>query len=78
MQNLKCDTNELIYKTETDSKTWRSDMWLPAGWGCKSGMDWEFGVGRCKPLHLERISNEVLVYSTGNNIQSLGIGHDER
>ena len=43
-----------------------------------SGMDWEFGVGRCKPLHLEWINNEVLLYSTRNYIQSLGIDHDGR
>ena len=33
-----------------------------------SGMDWEFGVSRCKLLHLESISNEILLYSTGNYI----------
>ena len=33
-----------------------------------SGMDWEFGVSRCKLLHLEWISNEILLYSTGNYI----------
>ena len=27
--------------------------------GGESGMDWEFGVSRCKLLHLEWISNEV-------------------
>jgi len=43
-----------------------------------SGMDGEFGVGSCKLLHLEWISNEVLLYSTGNYIQSLGIDHDGR
>ena len=31
-----------------------------------SGMDWEFGVNRCKLLPLEWISNEILLYSTGN------------
>ena len=41
-------------------------------------IDREFGVGRCKLLHLERISNEVLLSSTGNYIQSLGIEHDGR
>ena len=46
------------------------------GWG--SGMNGEFGVGRCKPLHLELISNKVLLYSTGTYIQSLGIEHDGR
>jgi len=43
-----------------------------------SGNDWEFGVGRCKLLHLEWISNEVLLYSTGNYIKSLGIEHEGR
>ena len=38
-------------------------------------MDWEFGVGRCKLLHLEWTSNEVLLYSTGKCIQFLEIEH---
>ena len=49
-------------------------------YGCQGGgnrMDWEFGV-RCKLLHLEWISNEVLLYITGNYIQSLVMEHDER
>ena len=32
------------------------------------GRAWEFGVSRCKPLHLEWISNEILLYSTVNYI----------
>ena len=28
-QNLKYDTIELIYETETDSQTQRTDLWLP-------------------------------------------------
>ena len=36
-------------------------------------MDGEFGVSRDTLLHLEWISNEVLPYSIGNYIQSLGI-----
>ena len=35
----------------------------------ENGMDWKFGMSRCKLLHLERISNEVLLYSTRNYIQ---------
>ena len=42
-----------------------------------SGMDWEFGVSRCELLHLGCIY-EVLLYSTGNYIQSPGIDHDEK
>ena len=43
-----------------------------------SGMDGEFVVSRCKLLHLEWINNEVLLYSTGNYIQSLGMEHNGR
>ena len=43
-----------------------------------SGMGGEFGVGRRKLLYLEWINNKVLLYSTGNYIQSLGIKHDGR
>ena len=43
-----------------------------------SGVNWEFGLSRCKLLNLEWISSEVLLYSTGNYIQSLVIEHDRR
>ena len=33
------------------------------------GMDWEFGISRCKLVYLELIKNKVLLYSTGNYIQ---------
>ena len=46
------------------------------GGGGGSGMDWEFGVGRCKLLHLEWISNEILLCSTRNDIQSVVMEHD--
>ena len=36
------------------------------------------GVGRCKRLHLEWIKNKVLLYSTGNYIQSPKINHNKK
>ena len=45
---------------------------VPKGWG-GSVMDWEFGISRRKLLHLEWMHNEVLLYSTGNYIESLVI-----
>ena len=30
-----------------------------------SGRDWEFGVSRCKVLHLEWISSEILCIAQG-------------
>ena len=52
-------------------------------WGCQGEgtgreMDREFGVSRCKFLHLEWISNEVLLYSSGNYIRGLEMDHDGR
>ena len=41
-------------------------------------MNREFGVSRCKLLHLQWIRNEVLLYSTGNYVQFLGIELDGR
>ena len=40
-------------------------------------MDWEFGVSRCKLLHLEWI-NKVLLYSTRDYIEHPVINHDEK
>ena len=43
MWNLKYGTNEPMYKTETDSQTWRIDLWLPRGRG--EGMGWTGSLG---------------------------------
>ena len=62
MWNLKYDTNELIYETETDSQTQRTDLWLPRGWGGGGeGMDWELGVSRCKLLYREWTNHKVIL-----------------
>ena len=61
MWNLKYGTNELIYKTETDSLTWRTNRLVAKGKGAEEGKDWEFGVSRCKLFYTERI-NKVLLY----------------
>ena len=76
--NLKYGTNDPICKTETNSRTWRTDLRLPRGRAGGSGMDGGFGISRCNLLHLERISNEVLLFSTGNSTQSLGVEHGGR
>ena len=44
----------------------------------KRGTDGEVGVGRCRLLHLEWMGDEVLLYSTGNGIQSLGENEREK
>ena len=42
----------------------------------REGMDWEFGVSKCKLLHTERINNKILLYGTGNYIQYSAINHN--
>ena len=46
------------------------------GGGRWGGTDWEFGISRCKLLYIGWINNNVLRYSTGNDIQYPGINHD--
>ena len=60
----------------------KSEDWHPeqtcgfeAGAG-GGGMDWEFGMSRCKLLSIERINNKVLLYSTGNYSQYPVINHN--
>ena len=67
MWNLRYDTNELIYETETGSQ--RTHLLLPRGRGGWEGKDWEFGVSGCKVLYTEWINNKVLLYSTVNYIR---------
>ena len=44
--------------------------------GVGAGVDWEFGVGGCKLLYMRCMNSKVLLYSTGNCIQSPGIKHN--
>ena len=44
MLNLKYDTSELSYKTETDSQTQRPDLWLPRGRGLREGWIGSLGL----------------------------------
>ena len=67
----------LVYKTERDHGHGEQIC------GCQeegggSGMDGEFEVRRCKLLYLEWIRNGVLLFSTENYVQSLGLELDGR
>ena len=48
------------------------------GVGGGSGRDWEFGISIYKLLRLEWMGIEILLYRTGNCVQSLGIEYDGR
>ena len=68
MQNLKYDSNELIYKTETDSQTQKTNLQLPKGKG-RGGINQESGINRYTLFYIKQINNKVLQQSTGNYIQ---------
>ena len=78
MWNLKYGTSEHIYKNRNRLTEIENRLVVAKGETGGSGMDWEFGGSRYKLLYLEWISSEVLLYSTGNYIQSLGIEPDGR
>ena len=44
--------------------------------GMGGGMDWEFGISRCKLVCIEWINSKVLLHSTGNHIQYPVINHN--
>ena len=52
------------------------DQTYSRGEGQGRGMHQESGVGRYKLLHIEWINNKVLLYCTGNYIQSSRINHN--
>ena len=43
MWNLKYGTNKPIYKMETDSQTWSTDLWVPRG--REEGVGWMGSLG---------------------------------
>ena len=52
---------------QTDSQS-ENRLVIARGEGGGGQMDWEFGVSRCKLLHIEWINNKVLLYGTGNYV----------
>ena len=72
MWNLKWDTNESTKQKPTH-------RYRKQTCGCQGedggGIDWEFGISRCKLLYIGWINNKVLLYSTGNYIQYPVVNH---
>ena len=71
--NLKYDTDELIYETDSDIE---NKLMVTKGEGDGGGINWEFGISRCKLLYLEWMNNKDLLYNTGNYIQYPVINHN--
>ena len=71
MWNLKYDTNEPMHKTETDSQTQTTDLWLPRQGQERSGSS---GLAETN-LFIGWINNKVLLYTSGNYNQYPAINH---
>ena len=52
VESKKNDTNEFIYKTETDSQTERFNLWLPKGMWRWGKINQEFGINRYTLLYM--------------------------
>ena len=84
-------TNTVWYHLYMESKIWhkRTYLWnrnrltdievkLVVAKGEKGGVDWEFGVGRCKLLLIEWINTKILLYSIGTISNLLGYAMMEK
>ena len=72
MWNLKYDTNELIYETETDLQTENRLVVAKGEWVGER----RTGISELADVNYYGINNNVLPYSTGNNIQYPVINHN--
>ena len=68
--NLKYDTNELIYKT--DSQTQKTNLWLPKGKGKDKLGVWDWQI----QTTIYKINSKDLLYGTGNYTQYPVINHN--
>ena len=75
MWNLKYDTNDLFTKQKQTQRQ-REQTCGCQEVGHEGGIDWEFGVSRCKLVYTETINIKVLQYSAGNYIQYPVINHN--
>ena len=67
MWNLKYDTEECIYETQTDSQTQRTDLWLPKGEG---GEGWLVSLELADVnYYIQMDKQQVLLYRIGNATQ---------
>ena len=66
----------MVYKFVKYSIFFREQTYGCQGGGGEGGINWEFGISRCKLFCVERINHKILLYNTGNYIQYPTIGHN--
>ena len=71
MWNLKCDINESIYRTETDSQTQKTNVRLPEWKRCWGEISQEFEINSYIPLNRKQINNKDYCIAQGTIFNSL-------
>lgn len=61
MWNLKYNTNELLYETETLTDIENILVVVKGGWRRRGGKSQEFGMSRCKLLYIGWINSKALL-----------------
>ena len=70
--NKQTNKQQKNYRKASFSMTFANRFVVSKEEGGRSGMNGDLGVGRCKLLHLEWISNEVLLTAQENISNFLG------
>ena len=65
MWNLKKKKDKLIYKTEIDPQTQKTNLWLPRRKG-RGGINQEVEINIYIILYIKQITNKELLHNTGN------------
>ena len=69
VESKKYDTNELIYKTESDSHEKQTYGYQSGKAGGRGVVNWGTGIGIDTTLYVKQMINEDLLYNTGNSAQ---------
>ena len=72
MISLVCEIGNMVNLSTKQKQTHTENRLVAKEEGGSRGTDWEFGVRRCKFLHLEWISIEVLLKAQGSISNLLG------
>ena len=73
MESEKTGIDDLVYKAEIETQMKRTNIWIPRGKVGRGwrGMNWEIGIDIyiLLTLCIKLVTNENLLYSTGNSTQ---------
>ena len=72
--NLKYNTSELL---QSGNRLEDIENRLDKGEEGGEGMEWDFGISRCKLVYTGWMKNKAVLQSTVNSIQHLEINHNK-